>query len=71
MKILQIIPAPKYMSGVWSYYDENDELFEERCRVACLALVEEDGAQKILPVPYHCEQGESFALTPEKPLLWL
>lgn len=71
MKILQIIPAPKYMSGVWSYYDEDDELCQEICRVACLALVEEDGAQKILPVPYHCEQGEFCGLAPRNPMMWL
>ena len=71
MKIISIIPAPNFMSGIWSYYDERGDICQLRCRVACLALVEEDGAQKILPVPYHCEQGESFALIPKKPMLWL
>lgn len=71
MKIISIIPAPNFMSGIWSYYDECGDICQMRCRVACLALVEEDGEQGILPVPYNFPQGNFFALKPKNPIMWL
>lgn len=71
MKIISIIPAPNFMSGIWSYFDERGDICQLRCRVACLALVEEDGEQGILPVPYNFPQEKYFSLKPKNPIMWL
>ena len=45
MKILQIIPAPEFMRGEYRRQDVYDEIYPIECRIACLALVEDDDGQ--------------------------
>ena len=71
MKILQIIPAPEFMRGEYRRQDVYDEVYSIECRIACLALVEDDdGKQEIMPVPYDCEALYG-TLKPESPFRWL
>lgn len=42
MKILQIIPAPEFMRGEYRRQDVYYEVYSIECRIACLALVEDD-----------------------------
>ena len=71
MKILQIIPAPEFMRGEYRRQDVDYEIYSIECRIACLALVEDDdGKQEIMPVPYDCEALYG-TLKPESPFRWL
>ena len=71
MKILQIIPAPEFMRGEYRRQDVYDEIYAIECRIACLALVEDDdGKQEIMPVPYDCDDPYRN-LEPERPFRWL
>ena len=71
MKILQIIPAPEFMRGEYRRQDVYDEIYAIECRIACLALVEDDdGQRKIEPVPYDCDVLYGI-LKPEDPFRWL
>ena len=70
MKILQIIPAPEFMRGEYRRQDVDYEIYSIECRIACLALVEDDdGKQEIMPVPYDCD--DPYHLEPERPFRWL
>ena len=72
MKILQIIPAPEFMRGEYRRQDVYDEIYSIECRIACLALVEDDdGKQEIMPVPYDCDDPYRTNLEPERPFRWL
>ena len=72
MKILQIIPAPEFMRGEYRRQDVYDEIYAIECRIACLALVEDDdGQRKIKPVPYDCDVPYQTNLEPESPFRWL
>lgn len=71
MKILQIIPAPEFMRGEYRRQDVYDEIYPIECRIACLALVEDDdGQREIKPVPYDCDDPYGI-LEPESPFRWL
>lgn len=71
MKILQIIPAPEFMRGEYRRQDVRGEVYPIECRIACLALVEDDdGKQEIMPVPYDCDDPYGI-LEPESPFRWL
>ena len=71
MKILQIIPAPEFMRGEYRRQDVYDEVYSIECRIACLALVEDDdGQREIKPVPYDCDDPYRN-LESEKPYRWL
>ena len=71
MKILQIIPAPEFMRGEYRRQDVYDEIYPIECRIACLALVEDDdGHREIKPVPYDCDDPNGI-LEPESPFRWL